>query len=114
MVEDHYRLKRLEMALFATRILLKSTRICNENMPKTTLLATLPRELPSLHRRSPELSIPHANSETNSRVTTEITHSIRLYECSVCFCLHAGDPRLDLQNYTRYRVAKRVVLSMFS
>ena len=42
MVEDHYRLKRLEMALAATRFLLKSTRICNENMPKTTRLATLP------------------------------------------------------------------------
>ena len=41
MDEDHYRLKRLEMALSATRILLKSTRICYENMPKTTLLATL-------------------------------------------------------------------------
>ena len=41
MVEDHYRLKRLEMALAATRFLLKSTRICDENMPKTTRLATL-------------------------------------------------------------------------
>ena len=43
MVEDHYRLKRLEMALAATRFLLKSTRICYENMPKTTRLATLAR-----------------------------------------------------------------------
>ena len=43
MVEDHYRLKRLEMALVATRFLLKSTRICYENMPKTTRLATLRR-----------------------------------------------------------------------
>ena len=41
MVEDHYRLKRLEMALAATRFLLKSTRICSENMPKTTRFATL-------------------------------------------------------------------------
>ena len=41
MVEDHYRLKRLEMALSATAFLRKTTRICFENMPKTTRLATL-------------------------------------------------------------------------
>ena len=46
MVEDHYRLKRLEMALAATGLLLKSTRICYENMPKTTRLATLPGGVP--------------------------------------------------------------------
>ena len=41
MAEDHYRLKRLEMALFVTSFLLKRTRICHEYMPKTTRLATL-------------------------------------------------------------------------
>ena len=41
MVEDHYRLKRLEMARFATYVLHKTTRICYENMLKTTRLATL-------------------------------------------------------------------------
>ena len=44
MVEDHYRLKRLEMALLSTSFLLKTTRICYENMPKTTRLATLTYE----------------------------------------------------------------------
>ena len=41
MSEDHYRLKRLEMALSVAVFLLKGTRICYENMPKTTRLATL-------------------------------------------------------------------------
>jgi hypothetical protein len=45
MVEDHYRLKRLEMALWDTSFLLTPTRNCHENMPKTTRLATLPVRL---------------------------------------------------------------------
>ena len=42
MDENHSgRLKWLEMALCVTSFLLTRTRICHENMPKTTRLATL-------------------------------------------------------------------------
>ena len=34
LVEDHYRLKRLEMALSVTSFLRTTTQICYENMPQ--------------------------------------------------------------------------------